>query len=80
VKITLETMSQKNRTVSTVFEEKIEKYVYNWFSALAAIGGSLGLFLGYSCFSVINILLKTFQKSYSLANSGQIILEMTTSE
>jgi hypothetical protein len=66
-----------NEKVSLLVEKKIEKYVYNPVSVIGAIGGSLGLFLGYF---VIGILLKAVQNSYSLANYGKNILEITISE
>ena len=34
-------------------EEKIEKYLYGPDTALVAIGGSMGLFLGWSCNSIL---------------------------
>ena len=33
--------------------EKKETYIFDFDSALVAVGGSLGLFLGWSCYSMI---------------------------
>ena len=38
---------------SLYVEEKIETYVFDFDSAIVAVGGSLGLFLGWSCNSLI---------------------------
>jgi hypothetical protein len=46
-----------------IVEEKVENYVYEMDSAVAAIGGSLGLFLGYSCYSVVTNLIEGMRKS-----------------
>ena len=36
---------------STVVEEKLEQYIYDPGTLLTAIGGNMGLFLGFSCLS-----------------------------
>ncbi len=33
-------------------EEKLEQLVYGFDSALVAIGGNMGLYLGFSCLSI----------------------------
>jgi hypothetical protein len=38
---------------SLTVEEKMEKYIYGYDTALVAIGGSMGLFLGFSCLSLV---------------------------
>ena len=38
---------------SLYVNEKIETYVFDFDTALVAVGGSLGLFLGWSCHSII---------------------------
>jgi hypothetical protein len=48
---------------SFVVEEKVEYHIYEMDSAVAAIGGSLGLFLGYSCYSVVTNLIEGMLKS-----------------
>ena len=37
--------------------EKIETYVFDFTSALVAVGGSLGLFVGWSIFSMVSTLI-----------------------
>jgi hypothetical protein len=43
-------------------EEKTEALVYDFGTFLAAIGGNLGLFLGFSCLSLLLILISMFEK------------------
>lgn len=39
--------------MSLYVEEKIEKYLYGFDTALVSLGGSMGLFLGWSCRSIL---------------------------
>lgn len=43
---------------SLVVEERIETLVYDVGSFLSAMGGNLGLFLGFSCFTMLLGILK----------------------
>ena len=43
---------------SLLIEERVETYVYDMENLLTSIGGNLGLFLGFSCFSSILVLLE----------------------
>ena len=45
---------------SLLVEERIEAYVYDLENLMTSIGGNLGLFLGFSCFSTFVALLKFF--------------------
>ena len=45
-----------------VVEESIERLVYDFENLLTAVGGNLGLFLGFSCFSSSMFLIKYFCK------------------
>ena len=47
---------------SLLVEEKVEALVYDGVSFVAAAGGNLGLFIGFSCFSVLIALVKLFKK------------------
>jgi hypothetical protein len=38
---------------SLQIDEKIERYIYGFETVIVAVGGSMGLFLGWSCYSVI---------------------------
>jgi hypothetical protein len=39
-------------------EERVESLIYDWGSFLTSIGGDLGLFLGFSCLSILLSLVK----------------------
>ena len=41
-------------------EVNVEILIYDIGSFLAAVGGNLGLFLGFSCLSLLFVLMKTF--------------------
>ncbi len=43
-------------------DHKTEKYIYGFETALVAVGGSMGLFLGLSCMSIILSLIEWTQK------------------
>ena len=43
---------------SLLVEERVEAYVYDLENLMTSIGGNLGLFLGFSCFSTFAALLK----------------------
>ena len=43
---------------SLLIEERVEAYVYDWENLMTSIGGNLGLFLGFSCFSTFVAVLK----------------------
>ena len=47
-------------------EQRVENFVYDFVTMLAAVGGNLGLFLGFSCFSTVmflaHILAECFQR------------------
>jgi hypothetical protein len=43
---------------SLIVEERVETLVYDVGSFLAAAGGNLGLFLGFSCLSVFLYIIK----------------------
>ena len=45
---------------SLYVNERIETYVFGFDTALVAVGGSLGLFLGWSCHTIIMALLEFF--------------------
>lgn len=45
-------------------EEQVESLVYDVGSFLAAAGGNLGLFLGFSCFSVLISIFRNLQSCY----------------
>jgi hypothetical protein len=49
---------EKNNFSSLIVEERVETLVYDVGSFLAAAGGNLGLFLGFSCLSVCLSLIK----------------------
>jgi hypothetical protein len=70
VEITMDSIF-RNGKESFVVVEKVEKNVYDMFSALAAFGGSLGLFLGCSCYSVFKIILKWFKANCRKKHSDQ---------
>ena len=59
-------MRIKLKFESALVEEQVENLVYDAGNFLAAMGGNLGLFLGFSClsilFSFINYLKKIFNK------------------
>ncbi len=50
------------RFASLMVEERIETLVYDEVNFIAAAGGNLGLFLGFSCFSVLLALMKQIRK------------------
>lgn len=43
---------------SLLVEERSEAYIYDFESLMTSIGGNLGLFLGFSCFSTIMFVVK----------------------
>ncbi len=45
-------------------EHKTEKYVYGFGTAIVAVGGSMGLFLGFSCLSISLSLLKMLENKF----------------
>lgn len=47
---------------SLIVEERIESLVYDAGSFLSAIGGNLGLFLGFSCLTMLLGILKLAEK------------------
>ncbi len=47
---------------SFMVEERVEALVYDEVNFIAAAGGNLGLFLGFSCFSVLLALLNQVRK------------------
>ena len=47
---------------SLMVEERVEALVYDEVNFVAAAGGNLGLFLGFSCFSVLLALIKQVRK------------------
>jgi len=47
---------------SFMVEERVEALVYDEVNFIAAAGGNLGLFLGFSCFSVLIALMKQVRK------------------
>ena len=49
-----------------IVEERVESLVYDVGSFLAAAGGNLGLFLGFSCLSVFLTLIKFVMKHTAL--------------
>lgn len=48
---------------SMLVEEKIETIVYDLENLLTSVGGNLGLFLGFSCFSTLLTVIEYFSKS-----------------
>jgi len=48
--------------VSLMVEERVEALVYDEVNFIAAAGGNLGLFIGFSCFSVLLALMKQIRK------------------
>ena len=50
---------------SLLVEERYEAYVYDLENLMTSIGGNLGLFLGFSCFSTFVTLLKFLFHKYS---------------
>jgi hypothetical protein len=46
---------------SGVSEEKVETFVYDFFGLVSAIGGNMGLFLGFSCLSIALFLAKKLE-------------------
>jgi hypothetical protein len=40
-------------------EEKVESYVYDFVNMMTSLGGNLGLFLGFSCFSTLMYLINS---------------------
>ena len=51
---------------SLYVNEKIETYVFDFDTALVAVGGSLGLFLGWSCHSMIMGFIEILYKALKL--------------
>ena len=51
---------------SLYVNEKIETYVFDFDTALVAVGGSLGLFLGWSCHSMIMGFIEIVYKALKL--------------
>ena len=47
---------------SFAIEEQVESLVYDEANFWAAVGGNLGLFLGFSCLSLLFDLIKLFDK------------------
>jgi hypothetical protein len=45
-------------------EAKIERYIYGFETAIVAVGGSMGLFLGWSCYSVIDTGLTFLERKF----------------
>ncbi len=45
------------RTMKTRFSEEV--LLYDFYTIVGIVGGSLGLFLGFSCFSVVQKLLSS---------------------
>ena len=45
-----------------MIEEKVESLIYDFSSFLAAAGGNLGLFLGYSLFSAVELFVHLLKK------------------
>lgn len=39
--------------ISVLVEQQVDSYVYDVINFLSAAGGNLGLFLGFSCLSII---------------------------
>ena len=61
---------EKARAVSLAYnsllvEERIEAYVYDLENLMTSIGGNLGLFLGFSCFSTFVALLQFFFNKFA---------------
>ena len=50
---------------SLLVEERKEAYVYDVENLITSIGGNLGLFLGFSCFSTFVALLKLVYKKFA---------------
>jgi hypothetical protein len=48
---------------SLVVEEKHEEYMYGFDTAIVAVGGSMGLYLGYSCLSISQVLMDKIESS-----------------
>ena len=46
-----------------VVEERIETLIYDTGNFLAQAGGNLGLFLGFSCLSLLFAIIKLFKKA-----------------
>ena len=51
---------------SLYVNEKIETYVFDFDTALVAVGGSLGLFLGWSCHSIIMGIIEFLYKALKI--------------
>jgi len=51
---------------ATVGEERIETLIYDAVGLISSVGGSLGLFLGFSCLSLVLVLIKCFIKCLKL--------------
>ena len=49
---------------SFTIEEKVETLVYDLGSFLTSIGGNLGLFLGFSCFSLLISLIEILKRKF----------------
>ena len=50
---------------SLLIEDRVEAYVYDLENFMTSIGGNLGLFLGFSCFSTFVALLEFFFKKFA---------------
>jgi hypothetical protein len=48
-----------------VIEERVETLVYDVVNFLAAAGGHLGLFLGFSCLSVLLAAIQVLKNKYN---------------
>ena len=65
---------------STLYvNEKVETYIFDFDSALVAIGGSLGLFLGWSIMSMILDVAEYCNESYKLRNQRKVENKKSTS-
>ena len=54
---------------SLSMEMKTEKLVYDFGNALVAVGGSMGLFLGFSCLSIAWTVLEFVYKKCNIKES-----------
>ena len=59
---------------SFIIEERVESLFYDSASFLVAVGGNLGLFLGFSCFSVLLGLIKLLKNIIKAKKVSHILL------
>ena len=55
-------------------EEETEEYVYDAISLISEVGGSLGLFLGFSFFMLYDLILSAFKEIKKNINKWSYVM------